>query len=285
VKASRELVDELRGQGLTERAACRVVGLERSSYRYQRQGTAARQQLTATVLALAGQHRRYGYRRIGALLRRDGARVNHKRVWAIWREQRLSVPRRRPKRRRGTPRAERPTAATRRNQVWTYDFLFDRTERGQLLKVLVVLDEYTRECHLIRVARRLDSRAVLESLATLFAVHGTPAYLRSDNGGEFIAAHLATWLARQGSSTVHIAPGHPWENGYVESFNGKLRDECLNEEVFWHERHAQVVIECWRRHYNEERPHSALGYQTPAARAAVTRQESKDEKERVVVVD
>jgi len=284
VKAARVLVDELRGQGLSERAACRVVGLERSSYRYQRQGEAARRQLTATVLALAGRYRRYGYRRIGALLRREGALVNHKRVWAIWREQQLSLPRRRPKRRRGTPAADRPTTATRRNAVWTDDFLFDRTERGQLLKLLVVLDEYTRECHLIRVARRLDSRAVLESLAALFRAHGAPASLRSDNGGEFIAAHLATWLARQGSSTVPIAPGHPWENGFVESFNGKLRDECLNEEVFWHERHAQVVIERWRRHYNEDRPHSALGYQTPAAMAAATRGASKDEKERVVVV-
>lgn len=285
MKASRVLVDELRGQGLTERAACRAAGLERSSYRYQRQGAAARQQLTAAVLALAGQHRRYGYRRIGALLRRDGAPVNHKRVWAIWREQRLGLPRRRPKRRRGTPLAGRPTAATRRNQVWTYDFLFDRTDRGQLLKLLVVLDEYTRECHAIRVAPRLDSRAVLESLATLFAVHGAPAYLRSDNGGEFIAAHLAVWLARQGSACVHIAPGHPWENGFVESFNGKLRDECLNEEVFWHERHAQVVIERWRQQYNQARPHSALGYRTPAEMAAATRlrPERKDETETVVV--
>jgi putative transposase len=281
VRAARELVEELRGQGLTERAACRAIGLERSSYRYRRQEDARRKALTAAVLALARRHRRYGYRRIGALLRREGVAVNHKRVWAIWRELRLSLPRRRVRRRRGTPVADRPRTATRRNQVWTYDFLFDRTERGQLLKLLVVLDEYTRECHVIRVARRLDSRAVLDTLAALFAEHGAPAYLRSDNGGEFIAAHLATWLARQGSSTVHIAPGHPWENGYVESFNGKLRDECLNEEVFWHERHAQVVVERWRRHYNEERPHSALGYQTPAEVAARACGASKDAQERV----
>lgn len=268
MSAERTLVDELRGQGLSERAACRAVGLGRSSYRYRQQPRGDRQHLTAQVVALAGRHRRYGYRRIGALLQRDGVLVNHKRLWAIWREQGLSLPRRRPKRRRGTPVADRPTSATRRNHVWTYDFLFDRTERGQLLKLLAVLDEYTRECHLIRVGRRLDSRAVLASLAALFARHGAPAYLRSDNGGEFIAAHLATWLARQGSTTVHIEPGHPWENGFVESFNGKLRDECLNEEVLWHERHAQIVVEQWRRHYNEERPHSALGYRTPAAYAA-----------------
>jgi putative transposase len=131
----------------------------------------------------------------------------------------------------------------------------------------------------IRVARRLDSWAVLESLAALFVAQGAPAYLRSDNGGEIIAAHLATRLARQGSNTVHIAPGHPWENGFTERFNGKLRDECLNEEAFWHERHAQVVIERWRRHDHEERPHCALGYQTPAEVAASARGARKDTQE------
>jgi putative transposase len=134
--------------------------------------------------------------------------------------------------------------------------------------LLTVLDEYTRECHAIRVGRRLHSGAVIDTLADLFGRHGAPAYLRSDNGGEFIAARLEAWLAWQGTATAHIEPGHPWENGYAESFNGKFRDECLNEEVFWRERHAQVVIERWRRQYNEERPHSALGYRTPAEVAA-----------------
>jgi transposase InsO family protein len=216
---------------------------------------------------LAQQHRRYGYRRITALLRRGGERINHKRVWAIWKAEGLSLPRRRPRKRRA-PVPNRPTCATHRNHVWTYDFLFDRTERGQTLKLLTVRDEYTRECHAIRVGRRLDSAAVIETLRVLFGRHGAPAYLRSDNGGEFIAARLQVWLERQGTATVHSAPGHPWENGYAESFNGKLRDECLNEEVFWHERHAQVVVERWRRHYNEERPHSSLGYHTPAQMAA-----------------
>ena len=255
-------------RGVSERAACRAVGVSRASQRYQPPHQGARRGLVAKVVALAQQHRRYGYRRITALLRRRGERVNHKRVWAIWREERLSLPRRRPRKRQRQTAVERPTLATHRNHVWTYDFLFDRTERGQTLKLLTVLDEYTRECHAIRVGRRLDSAAVLDTLADLFGRHGAPAYLRSDNGGEFIAARLEAWLARQGTATAHIAPGHPWENGYAESFNGKFRDECLNEEVFWHERQAQVVVERWRQHYNEERPHSALGFRTPAEVAA-----------------
>lgn len=264
----RELVEEMTARGLSERAACRALGLSRSTQRYQRRDPAARHRLGQQVTELAQQHRRYGYRRITALLRRQGERVNHKRVWALWKEERLSLPRRRPRKRRTVTTEAHPQTALHRNHVWTYDFLFDRTERGQTVKILTVLDEYTRACHAIRVARRLDSSAVIDTLADLFRRHGVPAYLRSDNGGEFIAARLVAWLARQGTGTIHIEPGHPWENGYAESFNGKLRDECLNEEVFWHERHAQVVVERWRRHYNDERPHSALGYRTPAEVAA-----------------
>jgi transposase InsO family protein len=266
VSAKREVVQEMMTAGISERAACRAVGLSRSSQRYQAHDDTARRRVAAAVVDLARQHRRYGYRRITALLRRQGERINHKRVWAIWKEERLSLPRRRPRQRRR--QEQRPTTAVSRNHVWTYDFLFDRTARGQTLKILTVLDEYTRQCHAIRVGRRLDSVAVIDTLADLFWQHGAPAYLRSDNGGEFIAARLQAWLARQGIGTLHIAPGHPWENGYAESFNGKFRDECLNEEVFWHDRHAQVVTERWRRHYNEERPHSALGYRTPAEVAA-----------------
>jgi transposase InsO family protein len=242
--------------------------VSRSSQRYQPHDPRERRRLAGEVVALAQQHQRYGYRRITALLRRRGERVNHKRVWAIWREERLSLPRRRPRKRRSHATTERPRRATHRNHVWTYDFLFDRTEHGQTLKLLTVLDEYTRECHAIRVRPRVDSLAVIGTLAELFGRQGAPAYLRSDNGGEFIAARLEAWLERQGTATVHIAPGHPWENGYAESFNGKLRDECLNEEVFWHTRHAQVIVERWRQHDKEERPHSALGYRTPAEVAA-----------------
>ena len=259
----RDVVREMTTRGVSERAACRAVGLHRSSHRYQAGDATERECLVHAVVTLAQQHRRYGYRRITALLRRRGERVG-----AIWREERLSLPRRRPRKHRGRTTTVHPTTALHRNHVWTYDFLFDRTEHGQTLKILTVLDEYTRECHAIRVGCRLDSSAVMDTLDTLFGWHGAPAYVRSDNGGEFIAARLQTWLARQSTATLHIAPGHPWENGYAESFNGKFRDECLNEEVFWHARQAQVVVERWRRQYNEERPHSALGYRTPAEVAA-----------------
>jgi putative transposase len=263
----RELVHEITARGVSERAACRALDLSRSTQRYQPQAQDERRRLAATIVDLAQQHRRYGYRRITALLQRRGEQVNHKRVWAIWKGERLSLPRRRPRKRRGVPTAH-PTRATHRNHVWTYDFLFDRTERGQTLKILTVLDEYTRECHAIRVEHQLDSMAVIDTVEMLIQRQGAPAHLRSDNGGEFIAVRLVAWLARQGTATVHSAPGHPWENGSVESFNGKRRDECLNGEVFWHVRHAQMLVERWRRQYNEERPHSALGYRTPAEVAA-----------------
>ncbi len=255
----------LLARGISERLACRTVGLGRASYRYRGQAADEEEQRRrALVVTLAHEHRRYGYRRITALLRRQGHAVSRKWVWRVWREEGLAVPRCRPRKRCAGMVVALPTSATHRGQVWTYDFVFDATERGQALKLLVVLDEHTRECHCIRVGRRLDSDAVIDTLAALFEELGPPAYLRSDNGGEFIAARLQAWLGACGTATVSIAPGHPWENGFAESFNGKLRDECLNEEVFWGEQHAQVMVERWRRQYNEERPHSALGYRTPA---------------------
>jgi transposase InsO family protein len=264
-------VTALMERGISARLACRTVGLSRASYRYRGQGADEEEQrLRTLVVTLAREHPRYGYRRVAALLRRQGHAVNHKWVWRIWREEGLAVPRRRPRKRRAGTTAALPSRATQRGHVWTYDFLFDVTERGRALKLLVVLDEYTRECHHIRVGRRLDSDAVIDTLAALFEEHGPPEYLRSDNGGEFIAATLQAWLGESGARTISIAPGHPWENGYAESFNGKLRDECLNAEVFWGEQHAQVIVERWRRHYNEERPHSALGYRTPAEVAGQT---------------
>ena len=171
----RDLVREMTTRGVSERTACRAVGLHRSSHRYRAGDAPERQRLVQAVVTLAHQHRRYGYRRITALLRRRGERVNHKRVWAIWREERLSLPRRRPRKRRGRTTTSHPTTALHRNHVWTYDFLFDRTEHGQTLKILTVLDEYTRECHAIRVDRRLDSSAVMDTLDTLCGGHGAPA--------------------------------------------------------------------------------------------------------------
>lgn len=253
-------------RGVSERLACQAVGMNRSSYRYQARQVDERAQAVVReqVVALAHRYRRYGYRRITALLRRQGRRINHKRVWRLWRAEGLSLPRRRPRKRRLGLAGALPTQALYRGHVWTYDFVFDRTDKGSLLKLLVVVDEYSRECLAIKVGRCLDSEAVIRTLEALFGCYGVPEYLRSDNGGEFIAQGLKAWLERRGVKTVYIAPGHPWQNGYAESFNGKFRDECLNEEVFWSEKHAQVMVERWRRHYNEERPHSALGYRTPA---------------------
>jgi transposase InsO family protein len=225
--------------------------------------------LTGRITALATAYGRYGYRRITALLGAEGWRVNHKRVERIWREEGLKVPKRRPKRSRlwrndGScvrQRAESP------DHVWSYDFVLDRTQDGRPLRMLTLVDEYTRECLAIAVARSLKADDVLDCLAELFISRGTPAYLRSDNGSEFTAHRVQEWLARVGVQTLFIAPGSPWENGYVESFNGKLRDELLNREIFYTLREAQVLIEGWREEYNQRRPHSALGYRPPAPEA------------------
>ncbi len=203
------------------------------------------------------------------LLRREGWRVNTKRVARIWREQGLKVPRRQPKRRRlwladGScvrRRAERP------NHVWSYDFVFDRTHDGRPIRMLVIVDEYTRECLAIDVARALRSEHVLERLFDLFMRRGMPDYIRSDNGAEFTATAVREWLGKLGVKTLYIEPGSPWDNGYVVSFNGKLRDELLNGELFYTLQEAQVLVERWRREYNEIRPHSSLGYQPPAPEA------------------
>jgi len=268
VSERRAVVGTLQERGVSERRACWAVGLGRTSRRYQGRSAPDETELRQAITELAIRHPRYGYRRITALLRREGRLVNHKRVWVIWREERLQIPRKRVRKRHPGSGTGLPTAARHRGHVWTYDFVFDRAERGHTLKMLTVLDEYTRECHQIRVGTSLTHRHVLETLAELVAVHGAPGYLRSDNGSEFIADHLRAWLADMGLATIHITPGHPWENAYIESFNGKLRDECLNAEIFWNDHHAQVLVERWRQHYNEERPHSSLGYQTPSEFAA-----------------
>jgi transposase InsO family protein len=228
--------------------------------------------LVARIVELAREYGRYGYRRITALLRLEGWRVNAKRVQRIWRQEGLKVPRRQPKRGRlwladGScvrRRAERP------NHVWSYDFVFDRTHDGRPLRMLAIVDEFTRECLAIDVERRLSSEDVLERLTDLFVRRGPPAYIRSDNGAEFTANAVREWLGRLGVQTLYIEPGSPWENGYVESFNGKLRDELLDREIFYTLREAKVLVERWRRHYNRVRPHSSLGYRPPAPEAIQT---------------
>jgi len=218
---------------------------------------------------LASDFGRYGYRRVTALLRGEGWPVNHKRVERLWRQEGLKVPQKQPKRRRlwladGSCVRLRPT---HRDHVWSYDFVLDRTSDGRAFRMLTLIDEFTRECLAIDVARRLTSEDVLERLSDLFVRRGVPTYLRSDNGSEFTANKVRAWLARVGVTTLFIEPGSPWENGYVESFNGKLRDELLAREQFDTLLEAKVLIERWRCDYNTRRPHSSLGYRPPAPEA------------------
>ena len=220
--------------GVSERRACRALGQHRSVQRHAAKPRPDEEALTAEIVGLAGAYGRYGYRRVTALLRAAGWRVNAKRVERIWRREGLKVPRRQPKRGRlwlndGSCIRLRPE---RPNHVWAYDFVQDRTQDGRVLRMLVVVDEFTRECLAIRVERRLGSEEVLEVLAELLLSRGAPEHVRSDNGPEFAAAAVRGWLARLGVETLFIEPGSPWENGYCESFDGKLRDELLDREIF-----------------------------------------------------
>jgi putative transposase len=211
---------------------------------------------------LSEKRTRYGYRRAWASLRRDGHRINHKRVERVWRAEGLSLKRRR-RRKRGRPGGSVPCRAEYPRHVWTYDFIHDACLSGQKLKMLTVLDEFTRECFAIETDTSIRAPDVLQVLEGLFAEHGAPAFLRSDNGPEFIARKLQEWLAEDRAETLHIDPGSPWQNAYGESFHSRFRDECLNAELFANVQEAKVVIEQWRRDYNTERLHSSLGYLTP----------------------
>jgi putative transposase len=221
------------------------------------------QQLAARLRAMAREHPRYGYRRAHVLVCRELPGVNVKRVHRLWREEQLCVSVRRPRRRRTERKETLPLAATHPNQVWTYDFIHDRCANGQRLKILTVTDEFTRESLAIEGETRIRTREVMQVLQHSITQRGAPAYLRSDTGPEFVAQAVQQWVQRQQVQTAYIAPGSPWQNGYGESFNGRLRDECLNLEWFRNLAEAKVVIGAWRRHYNQERPHSSLGYQTP----------------------
>ena len=254
---------------VSERRACRVLGQARTTQRYAAVGRPDEDALTAAIIRLASQYGRYGYRRITALLRTEGWCVNHKRVERIWRREGLKVPIKQPKRGRlwlndGSCIRLRPSWP---NHVWAYDFVQARTHDGRALKMLTVIDEFTRECLAIEVARRLRSDDVLQVLADLMVQNGMPDHIRSDNGPEFTAKAVRAWLTRIKVKTLFIEPGSPWENGYNESFNGKLRDELLNGEIFYTLKEAQVLIEQWRRHYNSIRPHSAIGYRPPVPEA------------------
>ncbi len=246
------------------RRACLLLGMSRSVVGYVARRRRDETMLVKKIHELAVRNGRYGYRRVAVLLRREGWKVNRKRVHRIWKSEGLGLLRRRPKRRRMGPVGEIVNKAEYPNHVWSYDFVEDRTERGGKLRILVIIDEYTRECLTIRIAPSIPASVVVEVLEWLFVTRGMPRYLRSDNGPEFVARVVCQWLAESGCQTLFINPGSPWENGYIESFIDKLRDECLNREVFRNGKEARVIVEAWRQEYNNYRPHSSLGYLTPA---------------------
>ena len=255
--------DKLR---VSERRTCRVLGQHRTTQRHVPRGTEDEDRLVADMTELARQYGRYGYRRIAALLRDAGWHINDKRVERLWRREGLKVPQKQPKKGRlwfNDGSCVRLRAGYV-NHVWSYDFVHHRTDDGRVFRTLNVLDEFSRECLAIRVERKLNSTDVIDVLTDLFILHGVPATIRSDNGPEFVAEAVRNWISAVGAKTAYIVPGSPWENGYIESFNARFRDELLNGEIFYSLREAQIVIEQWRRHYNTKRPHSALGYRPPA---------------------
>jgi transposase InsO family protein len=255
---------------VSERRACKVIGQPRMTQRYKTKQPGRDKALTAEIKKLAKRHKRYGYRMITAKLRQDGWIVNHKRVQRIWQKEGLQVPyRRKFKKAKGS---SANSCAIKKAQypdhVWTYDFISDQTEDGRKLKLLTVLDEFTRESPTIELGRSIRAKDVIAVLEYLFMVRAVPQFIRSDNGPEFIADAIKKWLKKKHVGTLYIEPGSPWENGYIESFNGRLRDEILNREVFYSVKEAKVIVESWRLEYNNHRPHSGLGYMTPAAFAA-----------------
>jgi putative transposase len=258
---------------VSERRACKVLEQARATQRRNQSPSSDEGRLTKDVVTLATKYGRYGYRRITALLNNEmGWRVNHKRVERIWRNEGLKVPKKQPKRGRlwlndGSCIRLRPE---RKGHVWSYDFMVDHTANGRAFKILNIIDEYTRECLAMLIARKINNQDVIDLLFHLFIFRGIPEHIRSDNGPEFTARAVRRWLSRLGVKTIFIEPGSPWENGYIESFNGKLRDELLNREIFTTLEEARVLIEQWRREYNQIRPHSSLGYRPPAPEAILT---------------
>ena len=263
--------------GYSERRICRAIGQARSSQRYRSRPSSDEHRLIAETHRLALKWPRFGYRRITALLRIDGWRVNVKRVHRLWKAEGLQIRKKTRKRRRlgngdNACHRHRPLG---KDHVWSYDFVSDRTEGGGRLRMLCIVDEYTRECLTIEVARHFTGQDVVEILKELFTIRGQPAYLRSDNGPEFTSKAVRWWLEDAKVGTLFIEPGSPWENGYIESFNGKLRDECLNGELLLSLAEARYVVDRWRLDYNHHRPHSRLDWMTPAAFSAWCRRWKK----------
>mgnify|MGYP006206272261 CR=1 FL=1 len=250
---------------VSERRVCRTLGQHRSTQRKVPIGLPDEERLTEDIIALAREFGRYGYRMITGMLNNSGWHVNHKRVERIWRREGLKVPQKQPKKGRlwltdGSCvrlRPERPI------HVWSYDFVQDRTHDGRIFRTLNIIDEFTKEALTIKVKRKLNSTDVLDALTDLFILRGPPEFIRSDNGAEFIAKKVRAWIGAVGTKTAFITPGSPWENGYCESFNGKLRDELLNETLFPSLTQVRSTVAAWRADYNLNRPHSRLGWLTP----------------------
>jgi putative transposase len=280
-RAVRHLMAE---REYSERRACQLVGISRSSARYTPQPKPEEEAFKQQVRQLAQQHPNYGYRRITALLRREGSSVNYKRVQRVWQQEGLQLPRRKPRKRRYGPQGEVVNKAQYRNHVWSYDFLEEHTVKGKRIRILAVMDEFTRECLALLVDRSITSDKVVDLLDWLFQIYGIPQHLRSDNGPELVAHKVQNWLARQGCQTLYISPGSPWENAYIESFIGKFRKECVDRYLFYTLEETRNIIETWREEYNQYRPHSALNYLSPTAFAAQHSQPALSKQEKPIKV-
>ena len=267
VPARREQVTYATRRGVSQRRACTLMKVSRSALGYRSRLGVKDAQVLERMAALSGQYPRYGYRRIRIFLGRDGHAMSPGRAYRLWHRAGLQLPRRRPRKRAASGRP-RPNAPNGANEVWAIDFVFDACADGRQLKCLTVADEFTKEGLAIEVEGRIRSGRVIEVLGRLVSERGAPAFLRCDNGPEFVARAVLKWVVDQGIGTAFIDPGKPWQNGVGESFNGKFRDECLSLEWFRSRAEARIVIEAWRRHYNTVRPHSSIGYLTPAAFAA-----------------
>lgn len=269
---------------VSERRACRVLGQSRSTQRHIPLVSEEEVELRKRIIELAMKYGRYGYRRITALLWQEGWKVNHKRVERIWRQEGLRVPQKQPKRKRlwlnnGSCIRLRPE---RKNHVWSYDMMMARTHDGRAFRILTIIDEYTRESLCIKVARSITAEDVIQQLTDLFIRMGVPEHVRSDNAPEFTAKAIRKWLNDIEVKTLYIEPGSPWENGYIESFNGKLRDELLNGEIFMTLLEAQILTDSWKKEYNQVRPHSSLGYRPPAPEAIMPIYETQNATQTVV---
>jgi transposase InsO family protein len=260
----RAAVRVMQEHKISIRKACETIDIKRSTFYYESKMMQKDQPMMQKIKSLSEAYPRFGYRRITVMLKnRYHIDVNPKRVYRLWKMMHLQLPKKRPKRRRvGNDPVK--LASVRKNHIWSYDFLSDRCANGQKLKILAVIDEYTRECLALEVAGSIRSNHLIDTLSRLMTIYGKPQFIRSDNGPEFTSKAVISWLSQNNIETAFIKPGSPWQNGFVESFNGKFRDECLSREWFLDRRDAKVLIEKWRHFYNHERPHSGLSNKTPA---------------------